>query len=143
MKRVALPLVFFLACGVACANPLPNWSEPSTFVTIIVIGLILFVEACVATLLLLFARIAPLRMLLVLAVGNTVLYRFLFLPVLRSQSGLAAEVVIVLAETSLIKLASMFEACQGDGFSGLPWAYALVVALAANAFSYGVGLVAL
>ncbi|MEN6333145.1 MAG: hypothetical protein ABFE01_02730 [Phycisphaerales bacterium] len=133
-------LAVVLACA-ATAHANPCGPHPTGMVAWIVVVLAaMVVEVCITTGVLLFSGLAVAPTALVLFPANLVSYAGIVLPLYSiAKSVWLAEVVVLAAETGLIKLLSLFEPFQHDTFDGLKWRSALLAALAGNACSYYVG----
>lgn len=133
-------LVVVLACAsTALANPCGP--HPTEFVawTVVVLAA-MALEVFVTTGFLLFSGLAPIPTAGVLVIVNAGSYLGIALPLYEAAKSVwLVEVVVVLAETAIIKLLSLFGPFQQDTFTGLKWRYALLAALAGNACSYYVG----
>jgi len=138
--RILFALLIVLAfAATAQANPIvSNPSEIAAYIVVVLAAL--FLEVLITAGFLLFSGIAVVPMGIALFLGNTVSYAGIVLPVFAvAQSVWLVEVLVVLAETALIKLLSLFELFQQDTFYSLKWRHALLAALAGNACSYYVG----
>jgi hypothetical protein len=138
--RILPALLAVLACeATARANPCgAHPGEIAAWIGVVVIAMAL--EVFVTTALLLFSGLSVVQMGFALFLINTASYLGIALPLYElAKSIWLVEIVVILAETALIKLLSLFGPFQQDTFTGLRWRYALLAALAGNACSYYVG----
>jgi hypothetical protein len=141
MKKFFVIFMVLFSAKVAFANPVivdPLGSISS----VIVLGGAITVEACLATLLLLFFNMSVKPLFLALFFGNLVLYFMVFLPLLDLLPSLwMAEALIVAADGIMIKAISLCEMFQEMDFKGLKWKYAFLIGMLGNSVSYYVGAV--
>ena len=132
---LSLVIVLVLASN-ACANPCgPHPTKLAAW--IIVVGASLFLEVFVTTGFLFFSDIAVVPMFLALVLGNAISYLGILLPLYETTKLVwLVEMVVVVAETLLIKGLSHIGLFQGDTFDGLRWRVAFLAAVAGNASSY-------
>jgi hypothetical protein len=128
------------ACtATAWANPCgPHPTKLAAWIIVVLAAMLL--EVCITTGFLLFSGLTVAPTAIVLFLGNTISHVGIVLPLYElAKSVWLVEVVVLAAETALIKLLSLFGPFQQDTFTGLKWRYALLAALAGNACSYYVG----
>jgi len=132
-------LAVFACAATAHANPCgPHPTAVAAWIIVVLAAMV--VEVCITTGVLLFSGLAVAPTALVLFPANLVSYAGIVLPLYSiAKSVWLVEAVVLLAETGLIKLLSLFEPFQQDTFDGLKWRSALLAALAGNACSYYIG----
>lgn len=138
--RILPALLAVLALApIAQANPCgPHPTKLAAWIIVVLAAMAL--EVFITTGFLLFSGLAVMPTAFVLFLGNTISYVGIVLPLYElAKSIWLVEVVVLAAETGLIKLLSLFGPFQQDTFAGLKWRYALLAALAGNACSYYVG----
>ncbi|HSV99048.1 MAG TPA: hypothetical protein VLI39_02680 [Sedimentisphaerales bacterium] len=138
--RILPALAVVLVCTAsAYANPCgPHPTEMAAWIIVVLAAMAL--EVLITTGFLLFSGLAVVPTALVLFLVNAVSYVGIVLPLYEvARSIWLVEVVVLVAETGLIKLLSLFGPFQQDAFGGLKWRHALLAALAGNACSYYVG----
>ena len=140
MKKWAIIFVLLFSAS-AFANPV--FFDPVTDIRLVIVLVsTLGLEVFITTIILLFCHMALVPSLIALFLGNITMYFVIFLPIFSvTENLLLAEVVIVAAEGTFIKIISLFDTFQLEDFKKLKWRTAFISALVGNALSYYVGTV--
>jgi len=142
MKKWVVLIAILFPATVAFANPviMPvplNWVR-----SVILFGSCFGSEVLLTTTILFFCHMAVVPLLIVLFIGNMVMYFVIFQPVLSATGNvLASEAVIVAVEGAFIKMISSFDIFQLEDFKGLKWRTAFIIAVVGNLLSYSAGTV--
>jgi hypothetical protein len=142
MKKWVFLLVLLFPATVAFANPtiIPH---PMGLVRSVILYASCFgAEVLLVTTILFFCHMTVVPLLIVLFIGNMVMYFVIFHPVLlATESVLVSEAVIVVVEGAFIKMLSLFDTFQLEDFKGLKWITAFIIAVVGNLLSYYSGIV--
>ncbi len=137
-----IPIILFLLMPVV-AHANPYILNPSSLIAFGVIAFwALVVEAGIVALLLAFAGLAPLKVFGGFFVANVVVFLFIFCPLQQRIALPFLEAIVVIIDTTSIKLLSRISALQGESFRGLGWLFAGLTSLAGNATSFWIGVIA-
>lgn len=142
MKKWVVLLALIFPPTVAFANPVIFYT-PADFVAPVILYISCFgLEVLLVTTILFFCHMRVVPLLIVLFIGNMVMYFVIFHPVLlATESVLTSEAVIVVVEGAFIKLLSLFDTFQLEDFKGLKWITAFIIAVVGNLLSYYSGIV--
>ncbi len=129
--------------AVALANPVAV--NPSSFLAFSFVAFAaLVVEAGVVALMLFFAGVTPWPFFIGFFFTNLAVFLFVFRPLLEHETApwFVLEVLVVALDAVAIKLLSQLDFLQGEGYRGVGWRLAGVVALVGNGASFFVGVIA-
>ncbi len=144
IKLVALLIVCISLPPKASANPV--MLNPSSLVAFCVVAFwALVIEAGVVALILACRGAAALPVFVGYLVLNGVVFLFLFQPLLTVSRPLPLpllEVLVVLADTAMIKLLVALSPFRGDSYQGVSWVRSVLAAGVGNGLSYFVGVIA-
>jgi hypothetical protein len=150
LRPNATRLVLFPVAAViltpSIANANPVMLNPSSALAFCVVAFwAMVVEAGVVALLLAFRGAAALPMFGGYFVLNSVVFLFLFQPLLTGNRSLPVpvlEAMVVLVDAVSIKLLVALAPFQGDGFRGVSWLRSVLISGVGNGLSYLVGYIA-
>ena len=143
IRRYSTFLFCLLLPLAAQANPV--CIDGTSFLAFCIIAFWAFVvEAGIVALVLTFRGLSPIRLFGAYFVTNFVVFCFIFQPLLGRGwvSVPVLEGMIVLIDGFAIWLLSRLSPLQGDSYSGVGWAYALVASGFGNVASFLVGYIA-
>ncbi|MBN2020834.1 MAG: hypothetical protein JW749_11495 [Sedimentisphaerales bacterium] len=139
MKKWLLIIVLLIASGEAMANPV-NFDPNGWIGWVMVLGSTLGLEAIVTAVILLFCNMELWPTFAAVFLANIFIFFAIFRPVVLAVNNLlVAEAVIVAIDAAFIKIISMIDIFQGEGFNGLKWRTAFICAAIGNVLSYFMG----
>ena len=141
MRRWSLTTLCLLVPLAARANPVII--DPSSLIAFGVVALFaLIVEAGIVALFLAFGGLAPMQVFWGFLLANLAVFFFIFCPLQQRVPLPLLEFFVVVSDAVAIKLLAGIAAFQGDNYKGVSWLLAGVTALAGNAASFFVGVIA-
>ncbi len=142
MKKWMVLIAILFPATITYANPTAMPNPLSWVKAVIFYGSCFGVEVLLITTILFFCHMAVVPSLIVLFIGNILMYFFIFRPVLSATGNvLTSEVVIITVEGTFIKILSSFDSFRLDDFKGLKWITAFIIAMVGNLLSYYSGIV--